>query len=412
MSNPRADVVSEQYDRWRYPEPIADLQQWSAGNWQWFDPRYTHRLLWPDRPYRPDLDILIAGCGTNQAAAFAYSNPDARVVGIDVSGAALAHEEQLKRRHQLSNLQLELCPIEDVAALGGKFDLVVSSGVLHHLADPQAGMDALARVLRPEGALGVMLYARYGRVGVELLQSVFRDLGLGQDDESLRIVKEALATLPPGHLAQPYFGIAPDLDFDAGLVDTFLHGRERSYAVDDCLELVDRSGLVFVDWLFHAPYYPPRLVAGGQRLYRAIEALPPRQMWSVMERLRTVNACHYFIAGPDSRAPQSYRIDFGSLASPDYVVHWRVGAGMDGDVVYRTDWRLRLRPRPSSFARLVDGHRSVGDIAEVAEATATPGRAGSAPELDRSHRYARRLFEALWRLDFIEVELPAATPPG
>ena len=135
-------------------------------------------------------------------------------------------------------------------------------------------------------------------------------------------------------------------------------------------------------------------------------------MWSVMERLRTVNACHYFIAGPDSRAPQSYRIDFGSLASPDYVVHWRVGAGMDGDVVYRTDWRLRLRPRPSSLrptcrrAPKRRRHRGGGRGHRDARAC------GSAPELDRSHRYARRLFEALWRLDFIEVELPAATPPG
>ena len=157
----------EQYDRWRYPEPIADLQQWSAGNWQWFDPRYTHRLLWPDRPYRPDLDILIAGCGTNQAAAFAYSNPDARVVGIDVKRCRSRTRSSWKRRHQLSNLQLELCPIEDVAALGGKFDLVVSSGVLHHLADPQAGMDAPHACCAPRERWGHAVRAlRPGGCGV------------------------------------------------------------------------------------------------------------------------------------------------------------------------------------------------------------------------------------------------------
>jgi hypothetical protein len=38
-----------------------------------------------ERNYRPDLDILIAGCGTNQAAVFAFGNPDANVVGIDIS---------------------------------------------------------------------------------------------------------------------------------------------------------------------------------------------------------------------------------------------------------------------------------------------------------------------------------------
>ena len=82
MSNDaRADVVSRQYERWRYPPPVEDLAAWSATNWDWCDPVHAHRIFWPDRAYRPDLDILIAGCGTNQAAVFPFSNPDANVVG-------------------------------------------------------------------------------------------------------------------------------------------------------------------------------------------------------------------------------------------------------------------------------------------------------------------------------------------
>jgi hypothetical protein len=58
------------------PTPLEDLAAWSATNWDWFDPVHAHRIFWPDRDYRPDLDILIAGCGTNQAAVVAFSNPD------------------------------------------------------------------------------------------------------------------------------------------------------------------------------------------------------------------------------------------------------------------------------------------------------------------------------------------------
>ena len=54
------------------PAPVEDLAAWSATNWDWFDPAHAHRIFWPDRDYRPDLDILIAGCGTNQAAVFAF----------------------------------------------------------------------------------------------------------------------------------------------------------------------------------------------------------------------------------------------------------------------------------------------------------------------------------------------------
>jgi hypothetical protein len=36
--HPRADAVSRQYERYRYPQPIQDLELWLADHWQWFDP--------------------------------------------------------------------------------------------------------------------------------------------------------------------------------------------------------------------------------------------------------------------------------------------------------------------------------------------------------------------------------------
>lgn len=194
-TSPLADVVSGQYERWMYPEPILDLPGWLADNWQWFDPSHAHRMFWPDRAYAGGLDMLVAGCGTNQAAVFAYTNPEARVVAIDVSQPSLDHHRFLKEKYGLANLDLHLLPIEEVGTLGRSFDLIVSTGVLHHMASPEAGMQALAACLRPEGVAAIMLYARYGRIGVEMLQAVFREIGLSQDDASLFTVKEAIALL-------------------------------------------------------------------------------------------------------------------------------------------------------------------------------------------------------------------------
>jgi SAM-dependent methyltransferase len=184
-ADPLADVVSGQYEKWVYPEPIRDLSAWLVGNWQWFDPSHAHRLFWPDRDYRPDLEIRVTGCGTNQAAVLAYTNPAACVAAIDVSAASLAHHRFLQEKYGLKNLHLHRLPIEDVGTLGRDYDLIVSTGVPHHMADPQAGMRALAACLRPDGVAAIMLYARYSRIGVEMLQGVFRDLGLAQDGPSL-----------------------------------------------------------------------------------------------------------------------------------------------------------------------------------------------------------------------------------
>ena len=397
--NPLADTVVRQYEKWRYPEPIQNLESWSNNNWEWFDPSHAHRIFWPDRPPRPDIDILIAGCGTNQAAAFAYTNPAARVTAIDVTQPSLDHTRYLKDKYSLKNLELHLHPIEEVATLERSFDLIVSTGVLHHMADPNAGMKALADVLRPDGVAAIMLYARYGRAGVELLQAVFRELGLGQDEESLKMVKQAVASLPDAHPLRGYIALAPDLQYDAGVVDTFLHGRDRSYTVGDCLELVESAGLVFQDWFLKTSYYPPMLTDPSE-FYAAVNNLPDVKMWSVMERIHTTNACHFFLASRPERPKGNYRIDFSAREAPEYVPLMRLRCLVQGQELMRPGWTLQLDPVGLAFAQRVDGERTIRDIAGLVS------RSGVSPATsDELVSFGLEFFESLWRTDFLAIDL-------
>ena len=398
--NPRGDVVSRQYERYRYPQPIQDLEVWLANNWEWFDPSHAHRVLWPDREYKPNLDILIAGCGTNQASVFAFMNPDAKVVAVDISQPSLDHQQYLKDKHGLFNLELHRLPIEEVPSLGLDFDLIVSTGVLHHLADPQVGMNAVAGRLRPDGAMGLMLYAQYGRTGLELLQSFFRDLGLGQNESSIASVRETLSLLSADHLVQPYLKMARNLQSDAVLVDTFLHGRERSYTVDDCIDLVTTAGLVFQGWFLKAPYYPHDLFAAPNTVYPAVNALPEPMLWSAMERLNTVNACHFFMACRPDRPKDSYAIDFSTPDCLDYVPLMRMRCGLADTEIFRPDWRLHLNSAQLPFLQQVDGHRTIRDIA--ASVHSETSQRGSLADVEK---FARKLFQALWRLDFLAMAL-------
>ncbi|MGH3560258.1 MAG: class I SAM-dependent methyltransferase [Mycobacterium sp.] len=399
--DPRADIVSRQYERWRYPPPIQDLAAWADGNWEWFDPSHAHRILWPDREYKPDLDILIAGCGTNQAAVFAYSNPAARVVAVDISQPSLDHQQYLKDKHGLWNLELHLLPIEELPTLGLDFDLVVSTGVLHHMADPLVGMKALARCLRPDGVIGVMLYAKYGRIGIELLESVFQDMELRQDDASVQMVKHALSLLSPDHPVQSYLKIAPDLPSDAALVDTFLHGRQQSYSVDSCLEFVTSAGLEFQGWLIKAPYYAHDLVVPGGTFYPAVNALPEAKIWSVMERIHTLNARHFFMACRPDRPKETYAIDFSTTDCLDYVPMLRMRCGISGTEIFRPGWRMRLNPAQLPFVQNIDGRRTIREIAgSVAQAGAS--QRASVADLEK---FGRKLFQSLWRLDFVAMAL-------
>jgi SAM-dependent methyltransferase len=397
--SPLADVVSSQYSKWVYPEPIRDLPGWLAGNWQWFDPSHAHRMFWPDRASKPDLDILIAGCGTNQAAVFASTNPRARVVAIDVSQPSLDHHRFLKDKYGMQNLELHRLPIEEAGSLGRDFDLVVSTGVLHHLADPVAGAKALAALLRPDGVMALMLYARYGRIGVEMLQAVFRDLGLKQNEASVLMVKEAIASLAQDHPLRSYIAMAPDLAFDAGLVDTFLHGRDRSYTVADCLDLVASAGLVFQEWFLKSVYYPPP--TPGNAFHAAVAALPEEKQWHIMERINARNGCHFFTACRADRPADTYRIDFGSPAAVDYVPEFRFRCGLEGTEVFRYDWRMPLDPVQLALVQQVDGRRTIGEIvATAATSGVLPPR--SEAELED---LGRNVFRSLWQRDFLAMAL-------
>lgn len=396
------DVVIHQYERWRYPRPIHDLEDWVTGNWEWYDPTHAHRVLWPDRDYKPDLDILIAGCGTNQAAIFAFTNPAARVVAIDISQPSLDHQQYLKDKHGLWNLELHRLPIEELPTLGLDFDLIVTTGVLHHLADPAAGMRALGACLRPDGCMGVMLYATYGRIGVEMLESAFRELALGQDEACVQKVKDTMSLIPSDHPVRSYLKIARDLEgSDAAMVDTFLHGRQRSYTVEECIDITTSAGLEFQGWFFKAPYYAHELSSPPNTLYPAVNALPETKQWSVMERIQPSNACHFFMACRPERPKDSYAIDFSTAASLDYVPLFRLRCGLSDNEIFRSDWRFRLNAAQLPFVQHVDGRRTIREIAERVARQGEPRRANAA-DLEK---FGRNLFQALWRLDFFAMAL-------
>ena len=166
------------------------------------------------------------------------------------------------------------------------------------------------------------------------------------------------------------------------LVDTLLHGRERSYTVDDCIDLVTSAGLVFQGWFNKAPYYPHDLSARPNEVYPAINALPEPTLWSAMERLHTVNACHFFMACRPERPKESYTIDFSTQDCLDYVPLMRMRCGLADTEIFRPDWRTRLNSAQLPFVQQVDGHRTIREIAaSVAQRGLVAGQLGRRREI-------------------------------
>lgn len=362
--------------------------------------RADAHLFWPHEPYRDDRRILVAGCGTMQAAHYALRWPHASVIGIDVSANSLAFSQRLKEKHSLGNLELRELPLEHVAGIGGAFDYIVCTGVLHHLEDPDAGLRALRGVLAPGGAMHVMVYAPYGRAGIYMLQEYCRCLGIGASDEEITDLVASLRSLPADHPLVPLLRSSPDFASPAGVADALLNPRDRAYSVPQLLEFLDRADLRFERWMRQAPYLPWCGALASLPQHAALAALPQAQQFAAAELFRGTMVRHAVVASTASDSPKR-TIDFTNeewrsytpLRLPNAIaVRERLPARAAAVLINRdhtyTDLYLPIDAEEDGWLAEIDGERTIENIAGRADA-------------DR----ARRFFEKLWRWDQVVFDI-------
>lgn len=382
--------VAAQYAAYSYPEAFSDLDaRVAAGHIEYGDPHEFGMMFWPEgaRPKPPR--ILIAGCGTVQAAVIAYTNTQSQVVGIDLSDTSLGHERYLRETFGLKNLELYQGDLRDVGEIGGTFDLIVSTGVLHHMAKPEEGLAGLKSVLAPDGAMFIMVYAQVGREGVYLLQDAFRRMGLSQTPEDVAFVRALLDTLPADHPVQRYRATVADLAFDGGLVDSFLHPQDRAYSVPQVLDWVEGAGLGFQSWIQNDFYEPQAFLAPA--LVARLEGLPDADRWAAVEALLGLALKHQFVLRHPDRV---HRVSF---EGDDFLTYRpcrfpTAGLKAEGEqmLVVSGGSLFPVNAAEAAAFRWSDGSRTIADM------EADPLFAG----FDRESRLAffRGHFQRMWRL--------------
>jgi len=208
-------------------------------------------------------------------------------------------------------------PVEAASELDSVFDHIVCTGVLHHLADPAAGLRALRAVLSQEGALHLMLYAPYGRTGVYMLQEYARLLDISPTSEDIDALRASLRELPSGHPLGHLLRNTPDFDDPDALADALLHPRDRAYSVPEIYELLDTADLRFGRWIRQAPYLPGCGVLSSLPHGPLISALPPSKQHAALELFRGTMTRHSLTC--HHRENSTSAIGFGGEAWREYV---------------------------------------------------------------------------------------------
>lgn len=165
-------------------ELVGDLNDESRGEYEQFFCRYDEYRYSKEPHILKNLDhvdwsgkrVLEIGLGQG-ADAEQIVRRDGVYSGVDLT------EESVKRvlmRFRLRGLPFER--IERASALklpsgDNEFDIVYSHGVLHHIPEIDKAQAEIARVLRPDGRLIAMLYAKWS-LNYLLSISVARRIGL------------------------------------------------------------------------------------------------------------------------------------------------------------------------------------------------------------------------------------------
>ena len=290
--------VRAQYEGYPYPgrDPADEKQRLLATSIDALG-KISHYGFSGRKDLRQGSRLLVAGGGTGDAVIYLAEQlrgTDSELCYLDISNASMNIARQRAEVRGLDNIEWIHDSLLNLPDLSLKpFDFINCSGVLHHLEDPTAGLQALTSVLRDDGCLGLMVYAQYGRTGVYQAQELMRRINNGEPDVQRQIdnARLVLDELPPSNWFRHQ-----DSDWideierygDIGIYDILLHTQDRAYTVPELYELLESVDLNLLAWVGPAGSrrrYDPLTYISDPELSVKIGAMPCREQEAIAELL-------------------------------------------------------------------------------------------------------------------------------
>jgi len=132
------------------------------------------RLL--DQAISPDARIVEIGCGTGQMS-LCLAHANRVVIGADLTRPSLKLAADAADRFGVERILFLETDLRRPGLRQHSFDVVFSSGVLHHTPDPRASFAAIAKLLKPGGVMVLGLYHAIARLPHRLRRAIARITG-------------------------------------------------------------------------------------------------------------------------------------------------------------------------------------------------------------------------------------------
>ncbi len=126
------------------------------------------------------------------------------------------------------------------------FDVISSSGVLHHLADPEQGWRTLLPLLRHDGCMHIGLYSEFARRDLIVAQKWLRTRGYNSSREDIRRARQDLAAAAVHEVAFNDILKFPDFYTMSECRDLLFHSQEQSFTILRIQAFLDKNNLRFL----------------------------------------------------------------------------------------------------------------------------------------------------------------------
>jgi len=407
--------LAAQYEAYPYPkrDPRDEAKRLIVGSPSHIR-EIDHWVFGATRPATQPLRALMAGGGTGDATIMlaqqmARLGRTGQVTWLDRSGAAREIAQGRAAARGLTNIAWQQRSLMDLPASGlGPFDYIDCCGVLHHLPDPAQGLRALLSVLAPSGGLGLMVYAPHGRTGVYMVQDALRLLTPPGEPplQRLDLARRVMRHLPETQRLRQNRHFDDHINGgDPGLYDLLLNPRDHAFSVPRFDALLSQAGLRVACWVEPIRYDPVPMLP-DPKLRARVETMTRTERAALAEALAGNMAVHivYCVRATD---PPRRADPFAPSAVPICReipgVELARGIRPDGTLSVSFDGLripVALPPLASAILPLIDGQRSVGQIAD--------GLAQRGTKPDSFAHAWRQTFTALERINRVLL----AAPPG
>jgi SAM-dependent methyltransferase len=299
-----SNAVASLYNTYPFPpEPLLDEPP-PGYNWRW-NWLAAYNFCTGRKPQKQDIRILDAGCGTGVGTEYlVHLNPQATVVGIDLSEGALNVAKERCQRSGANRAQFHHLSLFDVEEIPGEFDLINCVGVLHHTSEPIRGIQALAKKLAPGGLMHIFVYAELGRWEIRLMQqaiALLQNEKRGDYRDGVSVGRKIFDSLPENNriVKREKQRWALENQRDENFADMYVHPQEIDYNIETLFELIDASGLDFVGFSNPSYWNLERLLAASPELIERAENLTERERYRLIELLDPdISHYEFFLSRP------------------------------------------------------------------------------------------------------------------